>query len=94
MHFQYVFRSHKGYQQNKTQSFLLTSICLLTILGLVIVCYDDNLLDNNDPPVIAFQSPIFIYHASDEIAFMKIIRESIILFLTNISTFFTRSPPA
>jgi len=94
MHSQYVFRNQKGYQQNKIQSFLLTSICLITILVLVIICYDDNLLDNNDPPVIAFQSPIFIYHASDEIALLKIIKESITLFLINTSSFLTRSPPA
>ena len=94
MHSQYVLRNQKGYQQNKIQSFLLTSICLITILVLVIICYDDNLLDNNDPPVIAFQSPIFIYHVSDEIALIKIIKESITLFLINTSSFLTRSPPA
>jgi hypothetical protein len=93
MHFQYILKSHKIYRQNKIRSFLLVSICLLTILGLVIICYDDNLLDNNYPPVIAFQSTIFIYHSDDEIALMKIIKESITLFLTNISTFLTRSPP-
>lgn len=94
MHSQYVLRNQKGYQQNKIQSFLLTSICLMTILVLVIICYDDNLLDNNDPPVIAFQSSIFIYHASGEIALIKIIKESITLFLINTSSFLTRSPPA
>lgn len=93
MHFQFALRNRKGYQHKKTRSFLLIGICLLTILGLVIVCYDDNLLDNNDPPVIAFQSPIFIYHASDEIALIKIIKESITLFLINTSPFPTRSPP-
>jgi hypothetical protein len=94
MHFQYLLADHRGQHKNKKLSLLLASFCLLTILGLGIICYDDDLLDSNDPPVIALQHPIIIYPTHDEIAFIQLSSESINLRLINNNSFLTRAPPA
>lgn len=93
MHFHYMFTEHRVHHKNKKRTFLLSSLCLLTILGFGIICYDDDLLDSNDPPVIALQYPIIIYPNHDGIAFIQLISESINLPLINKNSFLTRAPP-
>jgi hypothetical protein len=92
MQSQYIFTYHTGYHKNKRLSFLLSSFCLLLILGFIIICYDGDLSDNNDPPVIALQCPI-IYFANDQITLTKLISESINLPLINKNSFLVRAPP-
>jgi len=94
MHFQYMTIDQRDHHKNKNRSFLLGSICLLTILGLVIICYDGNLTDNYDPPIFALQSPIVIYPAHGEITLLKLNSDSIGLLFINKNYFLTRAPPA
>lgn len=94
MHFQYLTIDQRDHHQNKNRSFLLGSICLLTILGLVIICFDVNLTDNYDPPIFLSQSPIIIYLAHNEITLLKLISDSISPLFINKNSFITRSPPA
>lgn len=76
------------------QSFLLGSICLLTILGLVIFCYDDDLTDNYDPPIFTIQSSIIVHLSYHKIILLKLISESINIPLIDKKSFLTRAPPA
>jgi hypothetical protein len=78
---------------NKTISFFLSFFYLAAILGLIIICYDDNLTDNIDPPVFASESPNFFDHAYTEIEFLKFIKDSIELSFIEKSSLLTRSPP-
>jgi hypothetical protein len=93
MYFHCMFTEHRVYHRNKKRTFLLSSLCLLTILGFGIICYDDNLLDSNDPPVIALQYPIIIYPTHDGIAFIQLTSKSINLPLIHKNSFLTRAPP-
>lgn len=93
MHFKHVFAFHKGCQKIKKPSLPVAGFCLLTIIGLLIICYDDNLTDNNDPPVVAFQSSVFIFHSGDAVTLIKVTKEEIILPLLNAFSFLTRAPP-
>jgi hypothetical protein len=94
MYYQYTFAHYKARHKNRNLSFLFAGFCLLTIVGLGIICYDDDLLDNNDPPIIALQYPIIINLANDEITFITFISESINLPLINHFCSLTRAPPA
>jgi len=94
MNSQYGFACHKNLPKNKTTSSFISFLCLLTILGLGIVCYDDDLMDNNNPPVIAFHLYTFIYHNYSKITIADLITESINLPLVNKKSFLTRAPPA
>ena len=85
--------NHRVQTKNKNLLFLSGSLCLLTILGLIIICYDGDLTDDYDPPVFALQSPIIIYPAHDEITHLKLISESISFPLINKNSFLTRAPP-
>jgi hypothetical protein len=88
-----IFTYHGFHRKHQKLSFLLSTFCFLTILGFVIICYDDDLLDNYDPPVIALRCPIILYHATDEITLIKLIGESVSLPLINNFSFLTRAPP-
>ena len=90
---QHISINHRVQAKNKNLLLLPISLCLLTILGLVIICYDGDLTDNYDPPVFALQSPIVIYPSHDEITPLKLISESISLTLINKNPFLTRAPP-
>ena len=94
MHFQYMTIDQRDHHKNKNRSFLLCSICLLIILGLVIICLDINLTDNYDPPIFVSQSPIIIYPAHDEITLLKLNSDSISPLFINKNSFLTRAPPA
>lgn len=94
MPFHDMLIDYRFQHKNKKRTFLLSSLCLLTILGFGIICYDDNLLDSNDPPVIALQYPIIIYPTHDGITFIQITSKSINLPLINKNSFLTRAPPA
>ncbi len=94
MHFQFLTIDQSDHHKNKNQSFLLGSICLLTILGLVIICFDVNLTDNYDPPIFVLQSPIIIYPAHDEITLLKLNSDSISPLFINKNSFLTRAPPS
>jgi hypothetical protein len=97
----YIFKYLRDYWKKKKLSIVLSGFCLLPILGfcllpvlaLGVICYDDDLLDINYPPVIAFQSPIVICHASNEAILIRLITESINLPLINKNPFVTRAPP-
>ncbi len=86
--------NHRVYTKNKNLLLLSGSLCLLTILGLVIICYDGDLTDNYDPPVFALQASIIIYTANNEITHLKLISESISFPLINQNFFLSRAPPA
>ncbi len=94
MYYQYTFAHYKARHKNRNLSFLFAGFCLLTIVGLGIICYDDDLLDTDNPPDIALQYPIIIYPAHDEITPITLISESINLPLINKNSFLTRAPPA
>lgn len=94
MYYQYTFARQKARHKNRNLLFLFAVFCLLTIVGLGIICYDDDLLDPNDPPIIALQHPIIIYPAHDGITLIKLVSESIKLPLINKTSFLTRAPPA
>jgi voltage-gated potassium channel Kch len=94
MHFQYMTIDHRDHHKNKNRSFLLEIFCLLTILGLVIICYDGDLTDNYDPPIFALQSPIIIYPTHGKITLLQLISESIGPLFINKNSFLTRAPPA
>jgi hypothetical protein len=94
MHFQYLTIDQKDHHKNKNRSFLLGCISLLTILGLVIICFDVNLTDNYDPPIFISQSPIIIYPAHNEITLLKSISDPIGHLFINKNSFITRSPPS
>lgn len=94
MHFQYMTIDQRDHHKNKNRSFLLCSICLLIILGLVIICLDINLTDNYDPPVFVSQSPVIIYPTRDEITLLKSIDDSISPLFINKNSSITRSPPS
>jgi hypothetical protein len=93
MYLEYISINYRIRTKNKTLLFLLGSLCLLTVLGLVIICCDGDLTDDYDPPVFALQSPIVIYPSHDEITALKLISESISLTLINKNPFLTRAPP-
>jgi len=90
---QHISINHRVQTKNKTLLLLSGSLCLLTIIGLVIICYDGDLTDDYDPPFFALQSPIVIYPSHDEITALKLISESISLTLINKNPFLTRAPP-
>jgi hypothetical protein len=94
MHFQYLAIGQRDHHKNKGLSFLFFSVCLLTILGLIIICFDVNLTDNYDPPIFIYQSLIIIYPALDEISLLKSINDSISPLFINKNSFITRSPPS
>ena len=94
MYYQYTFALHEARHKKKTLSLLFAGFCLFIILGLGFICYDNDLLDTNDPPVIAVQYPIIIYPVNDEIIFIKLTGEPINLPLINKNSFLTRAPPA
>jgi hypothetical protein len=94
MYYQYTFASQKARHKNRNLSLLFASFCLLTIVGLGIICYDDNLLDTDNLPDIALQYPIIIYPAHDGITLIKLVSESIKLPSKNKISFLTRAPPA
>lgn len=85
---------YKTFHKNKKQTLLLTSFCLITILGVGIILYDDDLSDTSDPPDIALQFPVIIHHGSDKITFIGLTSESISLPFINKIHFLDRSPPA
>jgi len=91
--FQYI-AYHKAPSRKRNLSLLFAGFCLFTIFGLEFLCYDNDLLDSNDPPVLAVQYPVIIYPVSDEIIFIKLLSESINLPLINKTSFLTRAPPA
>jgi len=91
--FQYI-AYHKAPSRKRNLSLLFAGFCLFTIFGLEFLCYDNDLLDTNDPPVIAVQYPIIIYPVNDEIIFIKLTGEPINLPLINKNSFLTRAPPA
>jgi hypothetical protein len=92
MHFQDIFAHDGVYDKDRKRLFLITSLSLLLILGVGIICYDNDLSDNNDPPVIALQCPI-IYPDKNEITLIKLISASINLPLINKTSLLTRAPP-
>jgi hypothetical protein len=63
-------------------------------LGFIIICYDDNPFDANDPPVIAVQLPVIIYQAGKKLLLIKTDDESINLPLVNKPLLLTRAPPS
>lgn len=79
---------------HKKPSFLLASFCFVTILGLGIFLYDDDLSDTDDFPDIALQFPVIIYYASNNTTFIGLTSESISLPFINKIHFLDRSPPA
>lgn len=85
---------YKTFHKNKKLSLLLTSFCLIMILGFVIILYDDDLSDTSDSPDIALQFPVIIHHGSDKITFTGLTSESISLPLINKIPFMDRAPPA
>lgn len=93
MHIPDMFTSHRGYYKDRKRVFLLASLSFLLILGFGIICYDNDLLDTNDPPVIAFQYPVIIYLTHDEITYIQPTIESINLPLINKNSFLSRAPP-
>jgi heme/copper-type cytochrome/quinol oxidase subunit 1 len=67
--------------------------CLLTIFGLLVICYDGDLTDNYDPPVFLLQLPIIITFVYSEVTLIQLITESINFPLINMDPFLIRSPP-
>lgn len=92
MHFQNSAKYDRVPWKDSKRVFLVASLSLLLILGFGIICYDDDLSDNNDPPVIALQCPI-ILPANDEISFIELTIESIRLPLINQLSLPVRAPP-
>jgi hypothetical protein len=90
MYLQYIYSSKFSC---RTSSFLLIVFCLLTIAGLGFICYDNDLSDSNDPPVIALRYPVLFYAADDVIALLPLISESIDLPFINKNPFLSRAPP-
>jgi hypothetical protein len=91
---QHISINHRVQTKKKNLLLLSGSLCLLTILGLVIICYDGDLTDNYDPPIFALQASIIIYPANDEITHLRLVGESISFPLINKNPFLTRAPPA
>jgi hypothetical protein len=91
---QHISINHRVQTKNKNLLLLTVSLYLLTILGLVIICYDGDLTDNYDPPVFALHTSIIIYPTHDEITSLRLISESISFPLINKNLFLTRAPPA
>ena len=91
---QHISINHRVQAKNKNLLLLSISLYLLTILGLVIICYDGDLTDNYDPPVFVLHASIIIYPANEEITPLKLISESISLTLINKKPFLTRAPPS
>lgn len=87
-----IFNSRVGRYKEKRFLISLVIFCLLTILGLVIISYDDDFLDNNDPPVIAFQSENIFYPSDEEVTFIQS-NDPVALPLINKNSFLTRDPP-
>jgi len=88
-----MFIYHRVHNKDRKRIFLLAGLSFLLILGFGIICYDDDLLDTNDPPVIAFQYPVIIYPPYDEITYIQPNSESINLPLINKISFLSRAPP-
>jgi hypothetical protein len=80
--------------KNIKSSLLLTSLCLLLISGFVIICYDDDLCDTNEPPVIALRPAIDFYHTSDKITLLQLFEDSYNPLSANKNISPTRAPPA
>jgi len=78
----------------RTPSFFFISFCLLTILVSGLICYDNDLSDNNDPPVIALRYPVLFYAANDEITFIPLTNDPINLPFINKNPVLSRAPPA
>ncbi len=78
---------------HKKTSFLLASFCFVTILGLGIFLYDDDLPDTDDLPDIALQFPVIICYTSNNTTFIGLTSESINLPFMNKIPFPDRAPP-
>jgi hypothetical protein len=90
MYFKYIYNRKFT---RRTPPFLFISFCLLTIVGTGLICYDNDLSDSNDPPVIALRYPVLFYAADDVIALLPLISESIDLPFINKNPFLSRAPP-
>jgi hypothetical protein len=81
--------SHK----NRGRHFLFICVALLSIAGIGIISYDSDFSDNNDPPVVALQFPVFIFNGFQALEHLKISVEPIELPLINIFSLLNRAPP-
>jgi hypothetical protein len=91
MYFKYIYNRNLT---RKTPSFFFISICLLTIVAMGLICYDNDLSDNNDPPLIALRYPVLFYAADDEITFITLINDPVNLPFINKNSVLSRAPPA
>jgi hypothetical protein len=93
MFFQYIYESRRV-RCGRGKPLLLSAVFyVLTILTLILICYDNDISDGNDPPVVALQSPIIIYHAGDEVKLIKSVSDSINLALADKIPPLNKAPP-
>jgi hypothetical protein len=91
-YFKYI--CNKKYIRTSRSFFFLISFCLLTIVISGLICYDNDLSDNNDPPIIALRYPVLVYAANDEVTFIPLINDPISLPFINKNPVLSRAPPA
>lgn len=77
---------------NKKISLLLASFSLLTIIGLGIILYDDDLTDTNCPPDIAAKYPVIFFHNQEALK-LKVQPESANYFFLHKNPSLNKSPP-
>jgi hypothetical protein len=89
------FRAHQRFFcTNKAPSFL-SRLCIFFILLLIVstICYDADLSDTNDPPVMVSQLPDILYPSGDEITLIEIVKYTIGLPIIYKEFSLNRAPP-
>jgi|GEM_PF-5157279 len=83
----------KNSSQNRRFPFFVSLVGLLTILGLVIICYDDDLTDDINPPVLALRVPFLFDYIDSAIELLSPIYRAINQSIIEKASLPTRSPP-
>lgn len=86
---------HNRVCSNKKPPVLFSRFCFFFILLLVAgtICYDADLSDANDPPVMVFQLPDILYTTGDEITLKEIDQYTIGLPVVYKEFSLNRAPP-
>ena len=88
-------RAHKRFCRTNNTPLFLSRLCLFFILLFVVgtICYDADLSDANDPPVMVSQLPDILYPAGDEITPLEIVKYTIGLPIIYKEFSLNRAPP-
>jgi len=83
----------KNSSQSRGLSSVVSIVGLLTILGLMIICYDNDLTDDINPPIFALWTPFLFDHSHSVIKLLRPVCRQINLFNIEKASLPTRSPP-